>query len=131
MKTRVAFVTDKDQAYVQVFFVRGGKLIGRESFVLTGTNAEEPQEIMASFVKQYYNSAADIPPLLLLQYPIDDKDTIRDWLKQKRNGPCGDFRPETGQQEGTGADCHTKRGAGLETNEGQAICGAASDGIRH
>ena len=39
----IAFVTDKDQAYVQVFFVRSGKLIGRESFVLTGTNAEEPQ----------------------------------------------------------------------------------------
>ena len=82
----IAFVTDKDQAYVQVFFVRGGKLIGRESFVLTGTNAEEPQEIMASFVKQYYNSATDIPPLLLLQHPIDDKDAIRDWLRQKRNG---------------------------------------------
>jgi len=46
----VAFVTDKDQAYVQVFFVRGGKLIGRESFVLTGTNAEKPQEIMASLL---------------------------------------------------------------------------------
>jgi excinuclease ABC subunit C len=95
----VAFVTDKDQAYVQVFFVRGGKLIGRESFVLTGTNAEKPQEIMASFVKQYYNSAADIPPLLLLQYPIDDKDTIRDWLKQKRNGPVAISVPRQGNKK--------------------------------
>ncbi len=94
----VAFVTDKDQAYVQVFFVRGGKLIGRESFVLTGTNAEKPQEIMASFVKQYYNSAADIPPLLLLQYPIDDKEAIRDWLKQKRNGPVTISIPRQGSK---------------------------------
>jgi excinuclease ABC subunit C len=84
---------------VQVFFVRGGKLIGRESFVLTGTNAEKPQEIMASFVKQYYNSAADIPPLLLLQYPIDDKDTIRDWLKQKRNGPVAISVPRQGNKK--------------------------------
>ena len=94
----VAFVTDKDQAYVQVFFVRGGKLIGRESFVLTGTNAEKPQEIMASFVKQYYNSAADIPPLLLLQHPIDDKEAIRDWLKQKRNGPVTISIPRQGSK---------------------------------
>ena len=95
----VAFVTDKDQAYVQVFFVRGGKLIGRESFVLTGANAEAPQEIMASFVKQYYNSATDIPPLLLLQYPIDDKEAIRDWLKQKRSGPVAISVPRQGSKK--------------------------------
>jgi excinuclease ABC subunit C len=95
----VAFVTDKDQAYVQVFFVRGGKLIGRESFVLTGANAEEPKEIMTSFVKQYYASATDIPPLLLLQYPIDDKDAIRDWLKQKRNGVVAISVPRQGSKK--------------------------------
>lgn len=82
----IAFAPDKDQAYVQVFFVRGGKLIGRESFVLTGTNAEEPSQIMTSFVKQFYDSATHIPPLLLLQYPIEDKDAIQEWLKQKRQG---------------------------------------------
>ena len=95
----VAFVTDKDQAYVQVFFVRGGKLIGRESFVLTGANAEEPKEIMTSFVKQYYASATDIPPLLLLQYPIDDKEAIRDWLKQKRNGAVSISVPRQGSKK--------------------------------
>jgi excinuclease ABC subunit C len=94
----VAFVTDKDQAYVQVFFVRGGKLIGRESFVLTGANAAAPQEIMASFVKQYYNSATDIPPRLLLQYPIDDKDAIRDWLRQKRKGVVAISVPRQGSK---------------------------------
>jgi excinuclease ABC subunit C len=95
----IAFVTDKDQAYVQVFFVRSGKLIGRESFVLTGTNAEQPQEIMASFIKQYYNSATDIPPLLLLQYPIDDKDAIGNWLKQKRSGPVTISVPKQGSKK--------------------------------
>ena len=95
----IAFVTDKDQAYVQVFFVRGGKLIGRESFVLTGTNAEEPKQIMTSFVKQYYASATNIPPLLLLQYPIDDKDAIRDWLKQKRNGTVEISVPRQGNKK--------------------------------
>ena len=95
----IAFVTEKDQTYVQVFFVRSGKLIGRESFVLTGTNAEEPKQIMTSFVKQYYGSATNIPPLLLLQYPIDDKEAIRNWLKQKRDGPVEISVPRQGSKK--------------------------------
>ena len=95
----IAFVTEKDQAYVQVFFVRSGKLIGRESFVLTGTNAEEPKQIMTSFVKQYYASAANIPPLLLLQHPIDDKDAIRGWLKRKRDSPVEISVPRQGSKK--------------------------------
>ncbi|GAJ01355.1 unnamed protein product, partial [marine sediment metagenome] len=53
----IAFAQDKDQAYVQVFFIRSGKLIGRESFTLQGTRYEEPRQIMTSFVKYFYNSA--------------------------------------------------------------------------
>jgi len=82
----VAFAQDKDRAYVQVFFVRSGKLIGRESFVLQGTISEEPKRIMSSFVKQFYGSAPYIPPLLLLQYPVEDKTVIEHWLQSKRGG---------------------------------------------
>jgi excinuclease ABC subunit C len=95
----IAFVIDKDQAYVMVFFVRSGKLIGRESFVLSGANAEEPKEIMTSFVKQYYASAAYFPPVILLQYPIDDKDAIQDWLKQKRQGAVEISVPRQGSKK--------------------------------
>jgi excinuclease ABC subunit C len=95
----IAFAMDKDQAYVQVFFIRGSKLIGRESFVLTGANAEEPKQIMTSFVKQYYDSATYIPPLLLLQYPIDDKNAIREWLRQKRNGAINISVPRKGSKK--------------------------------
>ena len=95
----VAFVTDRDQAYVMVFFVRGGKLIGREIFVLTGANSEEPKQIMTSFIKQYYASATYIPRLLLLQHPIDDKDAIRDWLKQKRKGAVEISVPRRGNKK--------------------------------
>ena len=125
----VAFVTDKDQAYVQVFFVRGGKLIGRESFVLTGTNAEEPQEIMASFVKQYYNSATDIPPLLLLQHPIDDKDAIRDWLRQKRNGPVAISVPRQGSKKELVQIVAQNAEQGLKQMKVKQFAAPASDGI--
>ncbi|MFC2072451.1 excinuclease ABC subunit UvrC [Chloroflexota bacterium] len=80
----IAFTQDKDRAYVQVFFIRSGKLIGRESFVLQGTSSEEPKQIMSSFIKQFYGSAPYIPPLLLIQHPVEDKTIIEHWLQSKR-----------------------------------------------
>jgi len=80
----IAFAGDKDQAYVQVFFIRGGKLIGRESFVLAGTRSEEPHQIMTSFIKQFYSSNPYIPSLLLLQYPVEDTAIIENWLQSKK-----------------------------------------------
>ena len=92
----IAFVQDGDHAYVQVLFVRHNKLTGRESFMMQGTRQEEPQEIMTGFIKQYYSSSPQIPPLLLLQYPVDDKQLIEDWLKEKRGGAVGIEVPRRG-----------------------------------
>ena len=80
----IAFANDRDQAYVQVFFVRSNKLVGRDSFILEGTSSEEPEQIMASFIKQFYGPAPYIPPLLLLQYPVEDMAAIQEWLHSKR-----------------------------------------------
>ena len=80
----IAFARDDGQACVQTFFIRGGKLIGREYFVLTGTHEEEADEIMTSFVKQFYDQAAYVPPKILLQHNIDEAMVIEGWLRQKR-----------------------------------------------
>jgi len=80
----IAFASDKYQAYVQVFFIRSSKLIGRESFVLQGTYSEEPEQIMTNFIKQFYVSTPHTPPLLLLQYPVEDRTIIESWLQSKR-----------------------------------------------
>ncbi len=82
----IAFVQEGDQAYVQVFFVRENKLTGREGFLMQGAHQEEPSKIMAGFIQQYYSSSPQIPPLLLLQYPVEDKEVLREWLKGKRGG---------------------------------------------
>ena len=82
----IAFAQDRDQACVQVYFIRGGKLIGRETFTLQGTRNETPSRIMSSFVEQYYNSATHVPPLILLQHPIEDGKVIEKWLSGKRKG---------------------------------------------
>jgi len=80
----IAFASDKDQAYVQVFFIRSGKLIGRESFVLQGVRSEQPEQIMTNFIKQFYAYAPHIPPLLLLQHPVEERAIIESWLQSKR-----------------------------------------------
>ncbi len=95
----IAFSQNGNQAYVQVFFVRGGKLIGRESFVLEGTRSEEPPQIMTSFIKQFYGQAPHIPPLMLLQYPVAEKNTIEDWLTSKRGGRVRIQIPQRGNRK--------------------------------
>ena len=95
----IAFVEDKDQAYVQVFFIRGGKLIGRESFLLQGTRYEEPGQVMAGFIKQLYASAPHIPPLLLLQHPVEEAAVLQDWLSSKRGSKVKIQAPRRGNKK--------------------------------
>jgi len=80
----LAFVSERDQAYVQVFIIRNSRLIGRESFILQGTKAEEPQEIMTSFLKQFYDSSPYIPKLILVQYPVKEKEFLEQWLTERK-----------------------------------------------
>jgi excinuclease ABC subunit C len=95
----IAFSAERDQAYVQVFFIRNGKLIGRESFVLQGTRYEEPSRIMSSFIQQFYASAPHIPPLLLIQHPVEDRDTLQQWLSAKRGGTVKIQVPQRGSKK--------------------------------
>ena len=95
----IAFASDKDQAYVQVFFIRSSKLIGRENFVLQGTRSEEPEQIMTSFIKQFYDSTPYIPPLLLLQYQVEDTALIESWLQSKRGSKVNIQVPSRGNKK--------------------------------
>jgi excinuclease ABC subunit C len=80
----IAFARDDGQACVQVFFVRDGKLVGRDYFVLTGTHGEDACAIMSSFVKQFYDEAAYVPSEVLLQSRVDEWLVIEEWLRAKR-----------------------------------------------
>ncbi len=95
----IAFAQDKDRAYVQVFFIRGGKLTGRESFMVEGTRDEEPLQIMTGFIKQFYSRAPNIPPLLLLQHPVEDAATIENWLRSKRGASVHVRVPRRGSKK--------------------------------
>src|SRR5262245_14008092 len=82
----IAFARANGDACVEVFFVRGGKLIGREHFLLEGTKDEDSEQIMTSFVTQFYDSAAYVPPEILLQNEIAEAEVIESWLRDKRGG---------------------------------------------
>jgi excinuclease ABC subunit C len=95
----IALAQTKDLAYVEIFFIRSNKLIGRDYILLDGIRDEEPSQIMTSFIKQYYASASSIPPLLLLQYPIDEPQIITRWLANLRGARVKLHMPRQGTKK--------------------------------
>ena len=75
---------DLAQICVQVFFVRGGKLVGREKFFMDSVGDASGREILTAFVKQYYAQATFIPKEILLQCEIEEVESIASWLGEKR-----------------------------------------------
>jgi excinuclease ABC subunit C len=94
----IAFARSNGDACVQVFFIRNGRLIGREYFVLDGTAEETDTEIVASFVKQFYDEAAYVPPEILLPHEIDEALIIQEWLHTRRGNKVVLEVPSQGQK---------------------------------
>lgn len=80
----LACATAGNEAVVQVFFIRNGKLIGREHFYLTGVENEPRGSIMTSFIKQFYAGTPYIPRELIMGDAIEEHDVIEEWLTLKR-----------------------------------------------
>jgi excinuclease ABC subunit C len=82
----LAMARSNGEACVQIFFIRGGKLIGREYFILEGTEDEADNQIMEQFVTQFYTEAATIPEQVMLPQEIEERKIIGQWLRSKRGG---------------------------------------------
>jgi excinuclease ABC subunit C len=82
----IAFARDDRNACVQVFFIRAGKLIGREYFLLDGVEQAEDKELVEAFLKQFYTDATFIPQNVLLPTDIEEGRIIEEWLNQRREG---------------------------------------------
>lgn len=98
-KDIIAMAKDNEDAIVQVFFVRGGKLIGREHFYMTKVSECSDAEILSDFVKQYYSGTPFIPKELLLQEEIEDKEAIESYVSMKRGGKVKISIPKKGKKE--------------------------------
>lgn len=94
----VAVVTDDGSACAQMFFIRGGKLIGQEHFFLEGVSSENMCEGVQEFLKRYYQDAGHVPKEILLPCDIDEMDIIEDWLKHKRGSKVELHRPMRGEK---------------------------------
>ena len=82
----LALAREAGEAVVQVFFVRGGKLIGHEHFVLENTEGVPDEEVLANFLKQFYESHAALPRQVLLPHEVEEARLIAQWLRQQGRG---------------------------------------------
>jgi excinuclease ABC subunit C len=94
----IAFAQDarQEEACVQVFLIRHGRLVGRDTFVLDGASAEENGEMLGAFLKQFYDEAAYIPPSVLLPQDLDERTIIEQWLRSKRGAQVKLSVPQRG-----------------------------------
>lgn len=98
-KDIVALDLDERDAVVQIFFIRGGKLIGREHFYMTNISENNKKEILTSFVKQFYAGTPYIPKEIHLQYEIEEESVISQWLSQKKGSKVTLKVPKKGTKE--------------------------------
>ena len=82
----LALARSNGDACVQVFFIRGGKLIGRDYFLLEGALETSDSDVMAEFMKQFYDKAPKVPSQVLLPHEVEEAKIIRQWLRQKHAG---------------------------------------------
>lgn len=82
----IALARSDGEACVQIFFVRSGKLIGREYFILEGTEEEKNEAILEEFIKQFYSQAAFVPGRVMLPEEVEEARIIKEWLNTRRGG---------------------------------------------
>ncbi len=95
----IAMAKDETDAVVQVFFVREGKLIGRDHFHVAIGAAEDQRQILTSFVKQFYSGTPFVPREIWVQTELEDSDIISKWLETKRGQKVRIVVPVRGQKE--------------------------------
>ena len=95
----IALAKEEQDVVVQVFFVRSGRLIGREHFYMTNVAEDTKGQILASFVKQFYAGTPFIPKELLLQEEVEEAEVISEWLSQKRGSKVWLRFPKKGTKE--------------------------------
>jgi excinuclease ABC subunit C len=94
----IAVATSTAEAWVEIFFIRDGKLIDRDHFIMAGTEDDDPRRITTAFVEQFYNANPYVPPRIVVQHPLEDPGAIQDWLEEKRNGKVRVHVPQRGEK---------------------------------
>ena len=95
----IACASDGQDAVVQVFFIRQGKLLGRDHFHMKVAEGDSKSDIISEFMKQYYGGTPFIPNIIMVQYEIEDADTIAQWLSARKSRKVSIVTPKKGDKE--------------------------------
>ena len=95
----LAVAKDAEDAVVQVFFIRGGRLIGRDHFFLRNASEESKSQILESFIKQFYAGTPFIPSELMLQEELEEQEILEQWLSKKKEHRVRIRVPKKGEKE--------------------------------
>ncbi|MEA2007506.1 MAG: excinuclease ABC subunit UvrC [Chloroflexota bacterium] len=87
----IAMARSEHEACVQIFFVRGGKLTGREYFMVEGTDDAPDAKVLSEAIKQFYDQSPAVPPQILLPRQIEEARIIKQWLNSQRGGEKVEF----------------------------------------
>lgn len=98
-KDIIALAADDRDAVVQVFFVRDGKLIGRDHFYVRIGTEDTRTQILSTFIKQFYSGTPFIPREIMLPEELDEREVLEDWLAGKRGGKVYIRVPQKGMKE--------------------------------
>ena len=98
-KDIIALASDDRDAVVQVFFIRDGKLIGRDHFYVKIGTEDTKEQILTTFIKQFYSGTPFIPREIMLPEEIDDHEVLAEWLGEKRGGKVYIRIPQKGMKE--------------------------------
>lgn len=95
----IAMARADNEACVQVFFIRNGKIVGREHFILDGVMDSSKESILGSFVKQFYSQQEYIPKELIIEYEIEDNFILEEWMSSKKGQKVSIKVPQKGEKK--------------------------------
>ena len=95
----IALARTEEEACVQVFFMRNGKIIGREHFILEGVEGSKSNSVLGSFVKQFYMEQEYIPKEIIIDEDIEDREILEQWLSEKKGNKVSITLPQKGEKK--------------------------------
>ncbi|MGO1468880.1 MAG: excinuclease ABC subunit UvrC [Tissierella sp.] len=94
----IAMARGLEEVCIQIFFIRGGKILGREHFLIEDTFNSQRGEVLSSFIKQFYIGTAYVPREIILETEIEDVETVSKWLEKKRGTKVNVIVPKRGDK---------------------------------
>ena len=119
----IAMAQERNEAWVEVFFIRKGKLVGRDHFIMDGVQDEEEGRVLATFVQQFYDRASYVPPVVLLQRPADDAELLTEWLTGRRGANVQLQVPVRGEKRRLVSMVADNAAQGLSMSRAQRLAG--------